>query len=142
MIMLYTESVEFYKKLRLMHYRRLFGRIRERDGSLSATEAFAVDVIFLLGNPTLGEFAGFLGISQPNATYKVNNLMAKGYVLKKTSESDRRECRLCVTDKFMDYYGAQNDFIAAAVDKLKDDFSERELDTFVSVMQALKKALE
>ena len=142
MIMLYTEAEELYKKLRLMHYRRLFGRIRERDGSLSATEAFAVDVIFLLGNPTLGEFAGFLGISQPNATYKVNNLMAKGYVLKRTSESDRRECRLCVTDKFMDYYGARNDFILSAVEKLKDEFSDPELDTFKKVLLALTQALE
>ena len=141
-VMLYTEAVELYKKLRLMHYRRMFGRIRERDGSLSATEAFAVDVIHLLGKPTLGEFAECLGISQPNATYKVNNLMSKGYVLKKTSESDRRECRLCVTDKFMDYYDAQKEFIGSAVGKLEDEFSERELETFERVLQALTRALE
>lgn len=140
--MLYTEAVDLYKKLRLMHYRRLFGRIHERDGSLSATEAFAVDVIYLLGSPTLGEFAACLGISQPNATYKVNNLMSKGYVHKKASESDRRECRLCVTEKFMDYYGAQKDFIGTAVEKLMDEFSEQELDTFERVLLALTRALE
>lgn len=140
--MLYTEAVDLYKKLRLMHYRRLFGRIHERDGSLSATEAFAVDVIYLLGRPTLGEFAAFIGISQPNATYKVNNLMAKGYVEKQASESDRRECRLCVTDKFRDYYGERKDFIRAAVDKLMDEFSEQELDIFEKVLLALTDALE
>ena len=140
--MIFTEAVELYKKLRLMHYRRLFRRIHERDGSLSATEAFAVDVIYLLGKPTLGEFAECLGISQPNATYKVNNLMAKGYVMKKTSEADRRECLLYVTDKFMDYYGAQNEFIGSAVEKLKDEFSEGELDTFERVLLALTKGLE
>ena len=34
-----------------------------------------------------------LGISQPNATYKVNNLAAKGYVNRHTPEDDRRERR-------------------------------------------------
>lgn len=140
--MLYSEAVGLYKKLRLIHYRRLFGRIHERDGSLSATEAFAVDVIYLLGSPTLGEFAAFLGISQPNATYKVNNLIAKGYVKKSTSETDRRECRLCVTDKFMDYYGSQTDSINAAVEKLRGKFSEQELETFGRVLLALTQALE
>lgn len=142
MLYLYKEAVELYKRLRLMHYRRLFGRIHERDGSLSATEAFAVDVIYLLGSPTLGEFAAFLGISQPNATYKVNNLMAKGYVVKNASETDRRECRLCVTDKFRDYYGERKDFIGEAVEKLEDEFSEQELDTFGKVLLALTDALE
>lgn len=139
--MLYNEAIDLYKKLRLMHYRRLFGRIHERDGSLSATEAFAVDVIYLLEKPTLGEFAAFLGISQPNATYKVNNLMAKGYVEKRVSESDRRECRLYVTEKFMDYYGAQDIVLSSALDKLAGEFSGEELETFEKVLLALNEAL-
>src|SRR5699024_3625387 len=98
--MLRDSFVKFYKRVRLMHYQELFGRIREKDGSLSATEAFAVDVIYLLGSPTLTQFADALGISQPNATYKVNNLVAKGYVKKTTSEGDKRECRVTVCDKF------------------------------------------
>ena len=41
-----------YERFRLMSYRGLFRLLRERDGSLSATEAFAVDVIYLLRGPT------------------------------------------------------------------------------------------
>ena len=37
--MLTTQITELYKRFRLMTYRKLFGRIREKDGSLSATEA-------------------------------------------------------------------------------------------------------
>lgn len=65
--------------LRLESYKKMFHTLREKTGSLSATEAFSADVIHLLGRPTLGQFAATLGISQPNATYKVNNLAAKGY---------------------------------------------------------------
>ena len=80
--MLTGAITDLYKRFRLMNYRILFGRIRERDGSLSATEAYTVDVIFLLGDPTITKLAETLGISQPNATYKVNNLAAKGYVMR------------------------------------------------------------
>ena len=89
--MLTGSITDLFKCFRLMNYRQLFGRIRERDGSLSATEAYTVDVIFLLDNPTVTQLADTLGISQPNATYKVNNLVAKGYVTKTVSEGDRRE---------------------------------------------------
>ena len=74
--MLSQEILDLYKKSRLMTYRAMFGRIREKTGSLSATEAYAVDVIYLLGSPTITQLAETLGISQPNATYKVNNLVA------------------------------------------------------------------
>ena len=66
--------------LRLEATKKMFHTLREKTGSLSATEAFSADVIHLLGRPTLGQFAATLGISQPNATYKVNNLAAKGYL--------------------------------------------------------------
>jgi hypothetical protein len=45
-------------------------QLREKAGSLSATEAFSAEVIYLLDHPTIGEFADFIGISQPNASYK------------------------------------------------------------------------
>ncbi len=125
--MLYRAVADLYKKLRLIHYRELFGRIREKDGSLSATEAFAADVIYLLGNPTLSQFAEAIGVSQPNATYKANNLAAKGYVVKTLSEDDKRECRLRVSDKFYSYYDESNAFINRAVDKLYENFTEEEI---------------
>lgn len=140
--MLYDEMTRIYEKFRLMHYRSLFGKIRERDGSLSATEAYAVDVIFLLGKPTLGEFAECLGLSQPNATYKVNNLIAKGYVTKSVSETDRRECRLCVTEKFRSYYGGKSEAIEKAVKKLKEKYTEEELSTFEEILKDFDAAMQ
>ena len=59
--MLYQELKTLYEKVRLKNYRDLFSRVKERDGSLSATEAYAADVIYLLGNPTVSTFAETLG---------------------------------------------------------------------------------
>ena len=56
--MLSQEILDLYKKSRLMTYRAMFGRIREKSGSLSATEAYAVDVIYLLGSPTITQLVG------------------------------------------------------------------------------------
>ena len=98
--MLQESILRLYRRLRLDGYRKLFGAVQEREGSLSAIEAFSADLINLLGEPTLSQFAEYVGISQPNATYKVNALAGKGYVEKVVSKPDRREIRLRTGKKF------------------------------------------
>ena len=137
--MLSQEITDLYNQLRLNSYRQLFGAIRERDGSLSATEAYAVDVIFLLGNPTVTQLAEALGITQPNATYKVNNLVAKGYVVKTSSEEDRRECRLQLSEKFYRYYQESTRFVEDTVTALEKSHTPEELAVFENVLRTLKK---
>lgn len=140
--LLQDEIVSLYNKFRLNTYRALFGRIREKDGSLSATEAYSVDVIYLLGDPTISELADTLGISQPNATYKVNNLAAKGYVVRVPSEDDRRECRLKLGPKFSQYFTGSTAFIDEAVEELRASFSEEELTTFENVFHKLSEIID
>ena len=140
--MLNEEIIDLYKRFRLMTYRELFGRIREKDGSLSATEAYAVDVIFLLGNPTITQLAETLGISQPNATYKVNNLVAKGYVAKTIPTGDKRECRLSVSDRFYRYYGNLDHFADKASESLAKDYAPEELEKFSVMLRALGEHVE
>ena len=140
--MLYQRIKDLYERSRLEHYRELFGRIREKDGSLSATEAFAADVIYLLGKPTVSSFAEVLGISQPNATYKINNLAAKGYVTRITSDEDRRECRVSVVDKFYSYYDTDYPFINHALEKLSAKHTPEELDLFDRMLGELTDSLE
>lgn len=132
--MIVDKTLKLYKGLRLYNYKSLFSRIREREGSLSATEAFSVDAIYILGNPTIKQFSDFLGISQPNASYKVNSLMAKGYIEKIPSEEDRREHRLCVADRFYKYYEENLEAVAAAVDTIERKYSAEELALFESML--------
>lgn len=132
---------ELYRNLRLLHYRNLFNQLKEKAGSLSATEAFSVEVIYLLGHPTVGEFADFLGISQPNASYKVGSLVQKGYLERVGSDSDRREAHLCVTDKFMDYYGRQLPDVDGAVSSALSSYSEAETALILRLFQKLNRRL-
>lgn len=92
-----------YKAFRLELYKHIFSIVGEKSGSVTATEYFALEVVYLLGNPTITEFAEFLNISSPNAAYKVKSLIEKGYLLKEQTD-DKRSFRLSVSDKFLRYY--------------------------------------
>lgn len=139
--MLMDEAVSLYQKLRLMHYRSLFGRIREKPGSLSATEAYSLDVIYILDKPTIKQFSDFLGISQPNATYKINSLISKGYIKKVLSEDDRREYHLHIADRFYTYYDEKNSFLVDAVKKLESTNNPEELELFEKMLHVMNEAL-
>lgn len=139
---MYEEIKRLYEHLRLEHYRELFGRIREKDGSLSATEAYSADVIYLLGDPTVSMFADVLGISQPNATYKINNLASKGYVSRNSSDEDRRECRVSVGDRFYSYYNTDYPFIQKSVEMLGRKYSAEQMEQFEQMLRELNHILE
>ena len=56
--------LEVYDKFKFSFYRNVFSQVKEREGSLTAMEAFSLEVINQLGKPTIGKFAEFLNISQ------------------------------------------------------------------------------
>lgn len=137
-----AQFLKIFHRLRLASYRELFRQLHERDGSLSATEAFSIDVIYLLDRPRLSDFAEYLGISQPNATYKVNSLTAKGYLEKLNPPEDRRTCRLQVTQKFRNYCTEYSEELAKGMHGLKDRFSPEELDAAGRVLDAMIDQLD
>ena len=132
---------DLYRNLRLSHYRNLFGQLREKAGSLSATEAFSAEVIYLLDRPTIGEFADFIGISQPNASYKVTSLVTKGYLKRVCSDDDHREAHLHVTKKFLDYYGRQLPDMKSAVASALTSFTEQEIELLNRLFHKLNRHL-
>ncbi len=138
---MFESIIKCYDRLRLLSYRGMFRLLRERDSSLSASEAYAVDVIYLLNAPTVKQFADCLGISQPNATYKINQLIQKGYVQKVPSREDRRELHLHVTEKYMRYWNESSGTMHRALSILKDRFTPEELETFSRMLETLAQAL-
>ena len=65
--------------------------------------------------------------SSPNAAYKINSLVKKGYLRKIQSESDRREYHLEVTEKYLDYYNLSSGYVSKVADRMKEEFSQEEL---------------
>jgi len=140
--MLDDSVVRLFHKFRLDSYQQLFRVIREKDGSLSATEAFSADIINLLGRPTVTQFAEAIGISQPNATYKINNLVAKGYVNKIVPDTDRREVRLETAEKFTRYFTEDRKTLGEAVGALGKQYSQDEIELAARVIDSLVAAIE
>ena len=91
---------EVYNKFKMHFYQQVFARFENREASLTTVETFCVETIHALGQPTVNEFASFVKISPPNAAYKVNSLIKKGYLEKRQSTVDKREYHLVVTPKF------------------------------------------
>lgn len=116
-----------YNEFRLQLYKHIFGIIGEKSGSLSATEYFSAEVVYLLGSPTVTEFAEYLNISSPNAAYKVRSLTEKGYLVK-TQTDDKRSYRLSVTEKFTRYYHKEDSYGAYITRMLEKRLTGEELE--------------
>lgn len=130
--------IQLYRRMRLVIYRRLL----RRTGQLSAADAFAADVIYLLEQPTLTQFAGEMGISQPSASYRVNELAQKGVVEKITSPRDRRECRLRVGAEYRKKTLDAPGRVEALMGELTRRFTRQELETTAAVLDAFLTALD
>lgn len=130
--------IQLYRRMRLVIYRRLL----RRTGQLSAADAFAADIIYLLEQPTLTQFAGEMGISQPSASYRVNELAQKGVVEKITSPRDRRECRLRVGAEYREKTLDAPGRVEALMGELTRRFTRQELETTAAVLDAFLTALD
>ena len=139
--MLEKSFTEVYDKFKLQFYRKVFELVRERDGSLSAMEAFSLEVIKMLDHPTIGQFADFLNISQSNATYKVNNLIKKGYLEREKSTTDRREYHLKLSEKFYNYMALLSSYEQRVMDRIKARFPEEDVNKFDEMLQIISNEL-
>ena len=115
-----------YTKFKLHFYQEIFRRFQSREASLTTMETFCMESIQALGSPTVNEFATFMCISTPNAAYKVNSLVEKGYIRKIRSEKDRREYHLEVTQKYLDYYNISTPYIAQVMERIVERFPPEE----------------
>ena len=139
--MLEKTFIEVYDKFKLQFYRKVFELVRERDGSLSAMEAFSLEVIKMLNQPTVGQFADFLNISQSNATYKVNNLIKKGYLERENSQVDRREYHLILSEKYYRYMDLLTSYELKVVERMKERFSPEDADKLDEMLRVISDEL-
>ena len=139
--MLDDNFISVYDKFKLHFYRQVFELVRERDGSLSAMEAFSLEVINMLDKPTVGQFAEFLNISQSNATYKVNNLIKKGYLERQNSRTDRREYHLILSEKFYNYIGLLSNYEHIVMERIKERFPQEDVEKFDQMLAIISAEL-
>ncbi len=132
---------DVFDKFKYQFFRRIFDAVREREGSLSAMEAFSLEIIEMLHAPTIGQFADFLNISQSNATYKVNSLIRKGYLVRQNSETDRREYHLILSEKFYQYMSLLTSYEDTVMQRIQARFPEEDLAAFDRILCTISEEL-
>ena len=130
-----------YTKFKLHFYQEVFSRFQNREASLTTVETFAMETILALGSPTINEFATFMRISSPNAAYKINNLVKKGYVEKVQSRTDKREYHLYPTRKYIEYYSISYAYLQKVVDRAKQRFAPEELQKLEEMLRVVSAEL-
>ena len=130
-----------YTKFKLHFYQEIFERFQNREASLTTVETFAMEAIQALGSPTVNEFASFMRISPPNAAYKINSLIRKGYVQKIQSEHDKREYHLQVTEKYKEYYNVSSDYVHVVTERMRQRFTPEECAKLEEMLAIISKEL-
>lgn len=135
--MLEQTITDIYTKFKVHFYQEVFKHIDSRETSLTTVEVFCVEIIYALKNPTINEFASFIRVSSPNAAYKVNSLIKKGYIEKVQSSVDKREFHLRVTQKYFDYANLSQRYVAEVAKRAEDHIPEEELAHFEGVLRVI-----
>ena len=130
-----------YTKFKLHFYQEIFRRFQSREASRTTKETSCMESIQALGSPTVNEFATFMCISTPNAAYKVNSLVEKGYIRKIRSEKDRREYHLEVTQKYLDYYNISTSYIAQVMERIVERFPPEECAKLEEMLEIVSREL-
>ena len=130
-----------YKKFKLHFYREIFGNWTVREATLTTVETFCMEVIYAMRRPTINEFANFIKISQPNAAYKVNNLIRKGFLRKIRSQKDKREYFLEVTDKYLEYLDIENSYMHKVLERLESRFTKTQLEELDNMLKIISNDL-
>ena len=137
---------EIYSHLLIRYYQKLFTHSNNEIIDLSAMEISMLEIIYHLQQPTYSELSAFMHISQPNLTYRINNLIQKGYVESTTDEKDKRRHYLKVTSKFFDFYEIDNEYLNQLSWQVLEQLSPTEnqvLEKILNItMQVIKKQEE
>ena len=132
---------EVYTKFKLHFYQEIFRRFQDREASLTTVETFCMESIMALGSPTVNEFATFMRISPPNAAYKVNSLVKKGYIRKVQSPDDHREYHLEVTQKYIDYYNISAAYTTEVVARVNRRFPPEDCAKLAEMLTIVSREL-
>ena len=132
---------QVYTKFKLHFYQQIFSKFENREATLTTVESFCMEVIVGLGKPTIAEFSKLMNLSTPNASYKINNLVKKGYLKKVQSSADKREYHLVPTKKYMDYYNISYAYLQQVVDRAKQRFSTEDLQKLEQMLNIVSDEL-
>lgn len=129
------KKFNIYRRVKLFMIKSMFKRIKDKEENLSSTEYFCLECIYLMDKPTITQFADFLDISSPNATYKVKSLIKKGFITKERSAKDGREYLLVPTQKFYDdFVGKEEEMKIKVINKNLNKEESKKIEKIMDIL--------
>ena len=132
---------DVYTKFKLHFYKQIFNRFEDREATLTTVESFCMEVIMALGEPTIAQFSHMMNLSTPNAAYKINSLVKKGYVERIQSTIDKREYRLRPTQKYIDYYNISYSYLHTVIERVRKRFPAEDCDKMEQMLSVISTEL-
>lgn len=139
--MLDDAFISVYTKFKLHFYQKVFRRFETQEATLTTVESFCMEGILIMGEPTIAEFSNMMQISTPNAAYKINKLIQKGFVEKIQSTVDRREYHLRPTQKYLDYYNISYSYLHTIIERAKERFPEEDIQKLEDMLTIISNEL-
>ena len=133
---------ELYSHILISYYQKLFTHNNKEITNLNAMEISMLEVIYHLKQPTYSELSAFMHISQPNLTYRINNLIKKGYVESITDEKDKRRHYLKVTGKFLDFYEIDNEYLNRLTWQVLEKLNPEEQQVLEKILNITMQVIE
>ena len=118
-------------------FHEVFDKKGKPDEALTTSEVFSMEVIYSLGRPTVNQFAKYLHLTSPNAAYKVNHLVQKGYLRKTQSQTDKRVYYLEPTEKYYSYYAINHSNVERIFDGLNEQLTDDEWKVFEKILNVI-----
>ena len=123
--MLSKEFQAVYNIFKMNFYASMCANSKE----LTMQEAFSLDIIYMLDNPTILD----------NATYKINQMIDKGYLTKTVCKEDKRAFRLKVTKKFLSCYRDNDRYIKKTLGDIENMFSREEVELLEKMLRTVQE---
>lgn len=137
-----SKSFEYvYKLFRLEFYKNFYGNLKS-ELDITALDLADCEIIYLLEKPTVSEFAKFVNISLPNASYRVKRLLKVGLITKESLGEDARESYLVVNEKFKLFYSKNGEYGDFIWNKIKERTDKEELATIKKAMKIIERILK
>lgn len=140
--MLASNFSRVYDKFKLSLYERLFTKFNnDSKDALSPSEVICMEIIVALHRPTINEFTKMAQMSPPNAAYRINRLVKKGYIYKRQNKDDKRQYTLIVTKKYKENYGDIFNYVDLVSERIENRFPPEDVDKLNKMLRIIADEL-
>lgn len=136
--------MDLFRSINELYYELVLENLRSMNkdklyNNLTYNSLLYLEVIQLNENCTPSFLAETLHVARSAVTIKVNELIAKGLVIKTPSQEDKRVYHLKVSPHFTEEYTAYDKSLQSAIQEIEENFDDKEIAGFIRMMEIIKK---